>query len=338
MKRIKTPKFAVFAVIIAGSLVMGTTLRDAFAETDTTQTNQSKAVSNAARPSKSNAARNAPGKDAKPAAVLRKAISKDGTSLAFEQSGQGPAVILISSALADRSAAARLAGLMSTQFTVITTVGARQRGHAALRRGREIEDVEALIDHAGGSAFLFGSSSGAVLALEAAAKLPSKVDKLALYEPPFIVDGTRPPVPAEFAARVNDLVSSGRRGEAVEYFMTRAAGMPADLVASMRRMPMWAGMEKLAHTLPYDGAIMRDTQAGKPLPAQRWTSISVRTLVIDGEKSDAFLRNAAQAIAAILPKAQRRTLAGQDHGVVVRAPSVLAPVVMEFFTDRSEGR
>jgi pimeloyl-ACP methyl ester carboxylesterase len=224
---------------------------------------------------------------------------------------------------------------LSPRFTVIN-YDRRGRGDsgdtAPYAVQREIEDIKALIDQAGGSAFVFGSSSGAVLALEAATKLPAvKVKKLALFEPPFIVDDSRPQVTENLAERAGEFVAAGRRGDAVEFFMTEAVGVPQDLVGQMKQSPMWTNMEKLAHTLVYDAQVMGDTLSGKPLPADRWSSCKAPTLVLDGGASDAWLRNAARELAAKLPNAQQRTLEGQDHSVAVRAPHVLAPVLIEFF-------
>ena len=268
-------------------------------------------------------------------ATVRKVLSKDGTAIAFDQSGKGPVLVLVASALASRSAAAKLAALLATNFTVIN-YDRRGRGESGdtppYAVEREVEDIEALINEAGGSAFLFGSSSGAVLALEAASRLPGKVKKLAVYEPPFVVDGSRPRVPADFAKQVTELASSGRRGDAVEYFMTKGVGVPPDFVAQMRKMPMWADLEKLAHTIGYDARVMGDTQAGKPLPAGRWKSATSLTLVMEGGDTEPWLHTAAGALANILPNAQRLTLKGQNHGVVSMAPEALAPVLVEFFT------
>lgn len=239
----------------------------------------------------------------------RKVASKDGTSIAFDQSGKGPALIVVASALAGRSDAKRFAELLAQHFTVIN-YDRRGRGDSGDTKPyavqREVEDIKALIDAAGGSAFVFGSSSGAVLALEVASKLPAKVKKLALYEPPFIVDDSRPRVPADFVKQVTDFVVSGRRGDAIEYFMTKGVGIPAEFVAQMRHMPMWAGMEKLAHTLAYDGTIMGGTQSGKPLPSKRWASAAAPTLVMHGGASDAWLRNAAAALAGMMSNAKQR--------------------------------
>jgi pimeloyl-ACP methyl ester carboxylesterase len=265
---------------------------------------------------------------------MKKVRSKDGTTIAFDQSGQGPVIILVGGALTDRLVTTQLAALLAPHFTVIN-YDRRGRGDSGDTKPyaveREIEDIEALIDEAGGSAFVFGHSSGAVLALEATGKLPTRIKKQALYEPPFIVDDSRPPVPEDFATHVAGLVSAGRRGDAVEFFMTRAVGVPAEFVAYMKEDPMWAAMEEIAHTLTYDGIIMGDTQSGKPLPVRRWISVTAPTLVMDGGESPPWLRNAAQALTRILPNAQYRTLKGQDHSVAVMAPEALVPVLEEFF-------
>ncbi len=267
---------------------------------------------------------------------MRKVLSKDGTPIAFDQSGHGPALILVTGAIARRSDAASLAAHLSPDFTVFA-YDRRGRGEsgdtAPYAVEREVEDLDALISEAGGSAFVFGHSSGAVLALEAARLLPTKITKLAVYEPPFIIDDSRPPAPEDYAQHLMELVSSGRRGEAVEYFMTEV-GSPAEVVAQMRQLPMWSGFEEVAHTLAYDVTIMGDTQRGDPLPLRKWASVTVPTLVMDGtvflgrEEGHVFLRHGAEELATILSDAQRRTLEGQDHGA---ADDVLAPALKEFF-------
>jgi pimeloyl-ACP methyl ester carboxylesterase len=260
---------------------------------------------------------------------MDKVTSKDGTTIAFDHSGTGPAIILVGGALSDRSAARPLAALLASRFSVFS-YDRRGRGDsgdvAPYAVEREVEDIEALINEAGGSAFVFGKSSGAVLALEAARRLA--IARLALYEPPFIIDGSRAPVPGDYVQQLTGLVSAGRRGDAVEYFMTKAVDVPAEYVAQMRNAPSWQAMEALAHTLAYDGAIMGNTLSGHPLPAERWAAVTVPTLVMDGGDSPLWAHNGVQAIVDILPHAQRRTLAGQTHAV---APEVLAPVLVEFF-------
>lgn len=272
----------------------------------------------------------APAREAAPAHVT----SKDGTRIAFESAGEGPVLVLVAGALSDRSSCARMGALLAPHYTVIW-YDRRGRGDstdtAPYAVEREVEDLEALIDAAGGSAYLFGSSSGAVLALEASARLPAKVTKLALFEPPFVVDASRPRVPADFVAHVSELVAADRRGDAVEYFMVEGVGVPPEFLAQMRKMPMWPGLEALAHTLAYDGALMGDTQAGKPLPAARWATAKAPTLVMDGGASDPWLGEAAQALAALLPDAERLTLDGLDHSAATMAPQALVPALREFF-------
>jgi pimeloyl-ACP methyl ester carboxylesterase len=196
--------------------------------------------------------------------------------------------------------------------------------------GREIDDIDALIQEAGGPASLYGLSSGAVLALEAANKLgPRKVRKLVMYEPPFIVDDTRPPVPADYISQVNKAVAEGRRSDAVDLFM-KVVGVPEEYIPAMHDMPMWPELEKGAYTLAYDGAIMGDNQSGKPLPPNQWDGATMPTLVIVGGDSPPFFQNGTQQLAEILPNARRRTLEGQTHEVSAEA---LAPMLIEFFPE-----
>ena len=197
---------------------------------------------------------------------MRTVISKDNTPIAFDQSGQGPAIILVSGATATRLAETSLAAALATQFSVFA-YDRRGRGDSGdtspYAVEREVEDIDALITEAGGSAYVFGHSSGAVLALEAARLLKGRIEKLAMYEPPFIIDDSRPPIPQDYVPHLNKLISEGRRSEAVEYFMIDVVLVPAEMVAQMRSTPMWPQLEAVAHTIPYDGAIMGDTMSGQ---------------------------------------------------------------------------
>jgi pimeloyl-ACP methyl ester carboxylesterase len=257
--------------------------------------------------------------------------SKDGTRIAFDRSGDGPALILVGGALSDRSGSAPLAKLLAPRF-IVFSFDRRGRGESKdtppYAVAREIEDIEALIDVAGGAAFLHGHSSGAVLALEATAKLAAKVQKLSLYEPPFIIDDSRPLPPENYVTQINELIAANRRGDAVVFFMTEVVGMPAEAVEQMKSAPTWPALEAVAHTLPYDIAIMGDNMSGKPLPTDRWTAATSPTLVMDGGASPAWIRNSARTLAGILPNAQHRTLEGQTHAA---APEVLAPEIERFF-------
>ncbi|MFJ8809354.1 alpha/beta fold hydrolase [Streptomyces sp. NPDC102490] len=259
--------------------------------------------------------------------------SADGTEIAFEQSGSGPAVVLVASALADRSDTTKLAALLAQHFTVIN-YDRRGRGASGdthdYSPDREIEDIAALVEHLGGSASLFGSSSGAVLALRAAAA-GVNVDRLALYEPPFVVAEGDDGPPKDLAQQITVMLAEGRHSDAVKYFMTRVQGMPGIAVFFMKLMPkMWANLTKLAGTLPYDIAVMGDTQQGKPLDAEEWKGVAVPTRVLTGGKSATAFQRAALAVTQILPQADHRTLPGLNHGAVVMAPRKIAPQIIEF--------
>jgi pimeloyl-ACP methyl ester carboxylesterase len=255
--------------------------------------------------------------------------SKDGTAIAFDRSGGGPPLILVDGALCSRSFGPmpKLAPLLARYFTVYhyDRRGRNLSGDTPpYSVAREVEDLEALIDEAGGSAFVYGVSSGAALALDAAAR-GLRIRKLALYEPPFVVAKNGRP-PADHVAQLNRLVSADRRGDALKYFMTKMVGMPALFVFPMRLLPMWSRLEAVAHTLPYDAAIVLD----ETLLGARAAGVRVPTLVIGGAKSPAGLRQAVQAVGETVPGAERRFLPGQNHNVSAQA---LAPVLLEYFGD-----
>jgi pimeloyl-ACP methyl ester carboxylesterase len=262
--------------------------------------------------------------------------SNDGTRIAFDQLGEGAPVILVGGAFSYRMfpKLVELTELLAERFTVVN-YDRRGRGDsgdtAPYAVERELEDLEALIEAAGGSASLWGWSSGGVLALRAtAAGLP--VTRLAVYQPPFLVDddGHRPP--PDFERTLAELTASDRRGAAASYFMKKGMGMPALIVGVMRLTPFWPRLKATALTLPYDVAVMGCAEWGEPLSAEQWASVTAPTLVLDGEKSPAQLRNAARALAVVLPNATHRTLPGQSHNVSMEA---LAPVLAEFFVARS---
>lgn len=255
--------------------------------------------------------------------------AKDGTTIAFEKSGNGPAVVIVGGVAGDRSQQAPLAGLLAEHFTVFNY---DRRGHGEsgdtppYAVAREIEDLAAIINEAGGSAFVYGTSGLAVLSLYAAAAgLAPKMKKLALWEPSWIVDDSRPPVPQDYKAQLTEMLAAGRRGDMVELFMTKAVGMPVEFVAPMRQAPWWPAQEALAHTLIYNAEIMGDFS----MPKERLAAVTVPTLVIDGGTTP-WLSHTAQAVADALPNAQRRTLEGQPHNV---APEAIAPAIREFFKD-----
>jgi pimeloyl-ACP methyl ester carboxylesterase len=268
-------------------------------------------------------------------AAQKNAISKDGTTIAYEQTGAGPVVILVAAALADRGGTARLAKHLSEHFIVIN-YDRRGRGKSGDNQPyaaeREVEDLEALIDASGGSAFVFGSSSGSVLALDAASELGHKVKKLFMYEPPFIIDDSRTAMPGDLIKQVSELTSEGRRNDAVKLFFTKGMGIPPFGVTLMRfLMPGWSKMADMAHTVPYDLTILAGTQSGKPLPGRRWRGATVPTLVAVGGRSEPFFHSGAKALAQILPNVQYRSLDGLSHGAVLMAPKAIASSVEQFF-------
>ena len=253
--------------------------------------------------------------------------SKDGTPIAFDKRGQGPAVIFVDGAMSTRSGKVDLAELLAPHFTV----------YAYDRRGRqdsgdtqpyaverEIEDVDAMIDTAGGSAYLYGHSSGGCLALDATVALRDKVKKLAMYEAPYNDDPAFQEVWREYLKNLKEALAAGRRGDAAALFMA-VVGMPAAQIEGMRHAPFWAGMEALAPTLAYDHAgIMKDVT----IPRERVTRVRVPTLVMSGGSGAPFMLVTAKTLNEVIPDARLRILDGQTHDVHAEA---LAPVLVEFF-------
>src|SRR5947209_13513199 len=260
---------------------------------------------------------------------MNQVISKDGTTIAFDRSGQGPTLILVGGAFQHRAIdprTAQLAALLAQHFTVFH-YDRRGRGDSSdtlpYTVEREVEDLDALIKEAGGQAAVFGMSSGGVLALEAA-KHGLAITKLALYELPFNSgDESGRQASENYTRQLTALLTEGRRGDAVALAMT-TWGAPAEAIAGMRQTPIWPLFESVAPTPAYDNAIM----GNGTVPNQRLASLPAPTLVIDGGASPAFMQSAAQTLADAFPNAQRRTLEGQTHDV---APDALAPVLEEFF-------
>ena len=257
--------------------------------------------------------------------------STDGTAIAYTRAGQGPPLILVDGALCSRSFGPmpKLAAQLTPHFTVYT-YDRRGRGASGDTKpytpDREVEDIEALAALAGDTVFLHGTSSGAALALEAAKHIGSIV-KLAVYEPPFIVDDTRTPMPDDWLPRLENLVADGRHGDAVKMFM-RFVGTPAIFTAVMPLTPVWGKLKAAAPTLPYDITLVQDHDHGKPLAPAEWAAIKVPALVAAGGKSPAWMVNGTRALADALPDARYRTLPGQTHMV---KPQAIAPVLTAFF-------
>jgi pimeloyl-ACP methyl ester carboxylesterase len=256
--------------------------------------------------------------------TLERVTSADGTSIAIERQGDGPPIVLVCGGSVDRQSLAGVADLLASGFSILN-FDRRGRGESSdtlpYAIEREVEDIKAVIA-AAGSAGLFGSSSGAALALTATAAGAS-VTKLALWEAPYILDPAARP-PQDQVQQYETMVAEGRRGDAAEYFMAKVVGMPPEFVAYAKSQPWWASQEALAHTLAYDARIMGDYS----LPTEMAAKVTVPTLVLDGSASMPFMASTAEALAAALPNGSRRTLADQGHDVEA---AVLAPVLAEFF-------
>jgi pimeloyl-ACP methyl ester carboxylesterase len=265
-------------------------------------------------------------------APFQTVTSPDGSTIAYRATGAGPAVILIGGAYNDRSTVADLADTLSSSCTAIT-YDRRGRGDSTDNGdgetdlvGKEVADLAALIEAVGGSAGLFGHSSGAILAIEATRRgLP--VTRLAVYEPPYALPGSRPLPPDGSAERLRDLVRAGKRDDAAALFFEEQIGMPAAAVEEMRASPAWGWFAGLAHSLPYDVAL---TGPDLRLPAERLATIGVPTLAIAGSNGWDWIRAATRAVADAVPGAEFVTLDGQDHSVL-QQPEALREVLTGFF-------
>lgn len=270
------------------------------------------------------------------------AVSADGTSIAFERSGTGPVLVLVAQALSDRRDNRRLAALLSKSFTVVNY---DRRGRGACtdagewRLRSEVDDLEALIDAHGGTAVLFGASSGAVLALDAAAGLPSKVTGVVAYEAPVIVDDRRPPVPRDLADRLAHLIAEGRHSRAVTEFMTTALGASGFMVGAMKLVvPVWRSMVAMAATTVYDVRLCAGLQDGAPLTTTRWETITAPVLVVVGGKGDPFMQSGGVALASLLG-AEHHAIAGAHHATPMMKPAALMPTIERFLSaDAPRGR
>ncbi|MFC6091107.1 alpha/beta fold hydrolase [Saccharothrix lopnurensis] len=259
-------------------------------------------------------------------------VSADGTRIAYSRTGSGPALIIVDGAMCYREfgPATELAKALSSDFTVYT-YDRRGRGESGdagpYDVGREVEDIAALIEEAGGTAHLFGMSSGGTLVAEAVHRGVA-AERVAIYESPMIIDDTHRPMEPDFPARVAQAIAEERRGDAVKLFM-RYVGTPGFFVVALQLMPPWKKLKGVAHTLPNDLAVVGEYQHGTPPPAGRWSGAAVPALVIAGGKSPEYMRNAQRYLASALPKGELVVLPGQTHMVKAK---VTAPVLTGFFT------
>jgi pimeloyl-ACP methyl ester carboxylesterase len=253
-------------------------------------------------------------------------LSRDGTRIAYEASGAGPALVVVSGALSDRSAAAPLRPLLDAHFTLFA-YDRRGRGDSGdtppYAPAREVADLAAVIEAAGAPAFVFGHSSGGILALRAAlAGVPMR--RLAVNEPPFILPGTRPVPPPELTARIAERLAAGEREEALRLFLLEQVALPLPAFEALKASPAWPRMLALAHTVRYDSELAGDSS----LPVEALATLTVPTLVLNGTASFPWLAETTRALARALPQAQAVQLEGQPHSP---APNVLAPALYRFF-------
>jgi Alpha/beta hydrolase family len=257
---------------------------------------------------------------------MEKITSADGTAIAYDRLGAGPAVVLVCGGSVDRMSNAPLAALLAQDYTVYN-YDRRGRGDsgdgAEYAIEREFEDLDAIFAAAGGSAHLYGTSSGAALALLATAA-GRPVNRLALWEPPYILEGTRNRPPADTASIYRAFVAEGRRDKAAEYFMAEVVGLPAEFVAMAKESPWWPAQQAIAHTLAYDATVMGDYS----LPTDAIAKVTVPTRVLSGGASEDWMIKGNEAVVAALPNGSHRVLPGQQHNVDA---AVLAPALKEFF-------
>lgn len=252
-------------------------------------------------------------------------VSRDGTKIAYDKLGSGPAVILVLGALNKRGSGKKLARALSDQFTVIS-YDRRGRGHSGDTKPyaveKEIDDLEALIDELGGSARLYGHSSGGVLALLAAQKLGKKVPGLALYEIPYNRDPVAQEASEDYRKNVRQLLAEDRRGETVALFV-KSVGVTDKQVQAMQRLPLWNSLTAMATTLEYDTVEIMERY-----PTIDPQTIDAPTLVMYGTASPAFMAETAEELSKAMPNATLRSLEGQTHDV---KPDVLAPALVTVF-------
>ena len=259
---------------------------------------------------------------------MPKVTSQDGTIIAYDKKGQGPVLILVLGALNRRSQGKKLTELLSDRFTVVS-YDRRGRGDSTdtlpYTNDKEVEDIEALIDEAGGEAYLYGHSSGCVLALMAAKALGSKVAGLALYELPYNADPAAQVAAKAYRKELKQLLDEGRLGDAVALFV-KSVGVTDKQIAAMQRLPMWKGLTAMAATLAYDTIELMEQYPGLDIK-----SIKAEALVMYGAKSPDFMGETAKKLSETMPHAQLCSLEGQTHDVKA---GVLAPVLAEFFSTK----
>ncbi|GAB3258938.1 alpha/beta fold hydrolase [Kineosporia babensis] len=257
---------------------------------------------------------------------MRKVVSRDGTTIAYDAIGEGPPIVLLNGSFRDHTIFDALVPEIAPHCTVYV-YDRRGRGESGdaptYTVDREIEDLQAVIDEAGGQAVVFAGSSGANLALRAAVA-GTTITKLALHEPYFRVEGFPQP-PADFAQQLDALLAAGRPGAAAEYFLAELVGFSPELIAEWRNGPLWATNEANAHTLPYDTAVCGDFK----VPVQALAGYRTPALVLNSDNTSDWLRAAAVATAKALPSGWGLQLPGSWHRIQT---DILGRVLVGFAT------
>jgi pimeloyl-ACP methyl ester carboxylesterase len=264
--------------------------------------------------------------------TMEKVTSRDGTPIAFDRLGDGPPVIVVCGAMCDRALMSPTAEELARHFTVFN-YDRRGRGDSRdttpYAVQREIEDIDALVAEAGGTAYVYGHSSGAGLVLHAAAHgLP--ITRIVVHDPPYVPDGEEERrISREYGENLKAMLSEGRCGDAVELFMTMV-GMPQEMVEGMRYTPRWAELEAMAPTLAYDSEVMGDVGREGTIPIDMAGRVRVPSLVLTGGADYPWMIDVGRRLADAMPNGRHRVLEGQEHTV---PPEVLVPVLEGFFSD-----
>lgn len=257
--------------------------------------------------------------------------SKDGTRIGYSVVGAGPPIVLVDGAMCWRAMgpSTPLAEELKDSFTVYT-YDRRGRGESGDTKPyatqREVDDLAAVVAAAGGSVAIYAISSGVILALEAANTIPG-ITSMVLYEAPVFTDTTRKPVPPDYVQRMDQLVANGDNAGAVKHFMQKGIAVPWYAVLMMQVFGMFKKMAPVGPTLPYDTAFVSPFWTHKPIPVARWSNVTVPVLTIGGGKSETWMQNGQEAIAANLSNARHKTLEGQNHMVAAKA---ISPMIKEF--------
>jgi pimeloyl-ACP methyl ester carboxylesterase len=261
--------------------------------------------------------------------------SKDGTRIGYSVVGAGPAIVLVDGALCWRASgpSGPLAGQLKDRFTVYT-YDRRGRGESGDTKPyaieREVEDLDAVINAAGGQAAVYAISSGVPLALAAANGLDSgKISKMVLYEAPIFADGTRKTIDPSYSRVMDELIERGDNAGAVKHFMKNGVGVPGFAILMMQLMGVMKKLAPVGPTLAYDTALLTPHWTYTPPSRDTWPNVKIPVLDIGGGKSEAWMQNAQVAISKALPNALHKTLPGQNHMV---AATAIAPLIKEFIT------